>query len=54
MASWFQKRFRRVRYIPQLEATECGAAGLAMVLDYHGAARPLVAVRRPAASAATA
>jgi ATP-binding cassette subfamily B protein len=38
-------RFRRVRYIPQLEATECGAASLAMVLDYHGASVPLVEVR---------
>src|SRR5690242_19488008 len=37
--------FKRVRYIPQLEATECGAAALAMILDYHGAATPLVEVR---------
>jgi ABC-type bacteriocin/lantibiotic exporter with double-glycine peptidase domain len=38
-------RFRRVRYIPQLEVVECGAASLAMVLDYHGASVPLVEVR---------
>lgn len=36
---------RRVRYIPQLEVTECGAAALAMVLDFHGASVPLVDVR---------
>jgi ATP-binding cassette subfamily B protein len=38
-------RLRKVRYIPQLEVTECGAASLAMVLDYHGSSLPLVEVR---------
>jgi ABC-type bacteriocin/lantibiotic exporter with double-glycine peptidase domain len=33
--------FRRVRFVPQMEVTECGAASLAMVLDYHGKAVPL-------------
>ena len=37
--------FRRVRFIPQMEAAECGAACLAMVLDYHGASVPLSEVR---------
>ena len=32
---------RRVRFIPQMEVTECGAASLAMVLDHHGKAVPL-------------
>lgn len=36
---------KRVRFIPQLELTECGAASLAMVLDYHGASVPLVETR---------
>jgi len=36
---------KRVRYIQQLEMAECGAASLAMVLDYHGCATPLVDVR---------
>jgi ATP-binding cassette subfamily B protein len=40
---------RRVRFIPQLEATECGAASLAMVLDYHGACLPLSEVREACA-----
>ena len=40
------KLFRRkVRYIPQLELAECGAASLAMVLDHHGCSAPLVEVR---------
>ena len=31
------RRRPRVRFIPQLETSECGAACLAMVLDAHGA-----------------
>lgn len=30
------RRFKRVRPILQMEATECGAASLAMILDYYG------------------
>ncbi|HVP65976.1 MAG TPA: peptidase domain-containing ABC transporter [Anaeromyxobacteraceae bacterium] len=37
---------RRVRYIPQIETTECGAACLAMVLAYHGHNAPLPEVRQ--------
>jgi ABC-type bacteriocin/lantibiotic exporter with double-glycine peptidase domain len=35
----------RVRYIPQLEMAECGAACLAMVLDHYGCSVPLSEVR---------
>src|SRR5262245_25834161 len=38
-------RSRKVPYIQQLEAADCGAACLAMVLAYHGAAVPLERVR---------
>lgn len=27
---------RKVKYVPQMEMTECGAASLAMILGYHG------------------
>ncbi len=37
---------RRVPFIPQVEAVECGAASLTMVLAYHGRHEPLSAVRR--------
>ena len=37
---------RRVAFIPQLEATECGAAGLAMILAYHGHHATLPEVRQ--------
>jgi ATP-binding cassette, subfamily B, bacterial len=37
---------RRLRYIQQLSATECGAACLAMVLAYHGNEVPLEQVRQ--------
>jgi ATP-binding cassette, subfamily B, bacterial len=38
-------RSKRVPYIQQLEAADCGAACLAMVLAYHGGAVPLDQVR---------
>jgi ABC-type bacteriocin/lantibiotic exporter with double-glycine peptidase domain len=38
-------RFRKVRFIPQMEVTECGAASLCMVLDYCGKWVPLSEVR---------
>lgn len=37
---------RRVRFIPQIETTECGAASLAMVLAYHGHHAPLSELRQ--------
>jgi ATP-binding cassette subfamily C protein len=37
---------RRVRYVPQIEVTECGAASLAMVLGYHGHHAPLAELRQ--------
>lgn len=40
------RRFRRVRFIPQMELTECGAACLCMVLDHHGASVSLDEARR--------
>lgn len=38
-------KMRTVRYVPQLELVECGAASLAMVLDFHGCSVPLVEAR---------
>ena len=38
-------RRRRVTYVPQMEAVECGAASLAMVLAFHGHHAPLPEVR---------
>lgn len=35
----------RVRYVPQIEVTECGAACLAMILGHHGHHAPLAEVR---------
>ena len=40
------RRWRRVGFIPQLEAAECGAASLAMILAYHGHHAPLPEVRQ--------
>ena len=37
---------KRLRHIQQLSATECGAACLAMVLDYYGHEVPLEQVRQ--------
>ncbi len=37
---------RRVRYVPQMEMAECGAACLASLLDFWGHAAPLVEVRQ--------
>ena len=36
---------KRVPYIPQMEAVECGAASLSMILAYHGHHAPLSEVR---------
>ncbi len=40
-----RRRQRRVRFIPQTTATDCGAACLAMVLAHHGKDVPLAEVR---------
>jgi len=37
---------KRVPFVPQMEATECGAASLAMVLAWHGHHAPLPEVRQ--------
>jgi ATP-binding cassette subfamily B protein len=37
---------RRVRYVPQIEVTECGAACLTMILGYHGHHAPLSELRQ--------
>jgi len=37
---------RRVRFVPQIEVTECGAASLTMVLAYHGHHAPLSELRQ--------
>jgi ATP-binding cassette subfamily B protein len=37
---------RRVRYVPQIEVTECGAACLTMILAYHGHHAPLAELRQ--------
>lgn len=37
---------RRVRFVPQIEVTECGAACLSMILAQHGHHAPLAEVRQ--------
>ncbi|HTT72496.1 MAG TPA: ATP-binding cassette domain-containing protein [Anaeromyxobacteraceae bacterium] len=37
---------RRVRFVPQIETTECGAACLTMILAWHGHHAPLAEVRQ--------
>jgi len=43
---WWPCSRKRVDFIAQMEATECGAAGLAMILAYHGHHAPLPEVRQ--------
>jgi len=43
---WWPRSRKRVDFIAQMEATECGAAGLAMILAYHGHHAPLPEVRQ--------
>ena len=40
------RRWRRIRYVPQTAAADCGAACLAMTLDWHGKTVPLDEVRK--------
>jgi len=40
------RRWRRIRYVPQTAAADCGAACLAMTLGWHGKTVPLNEVRK--------
>jgi len=40
------RRWRRIRYVPQTAAADCGAACLAMTLGWHGKTVPLDEVRK--------
>ncbi|MDR3673429.1 MAG: peptidase domain-containing ABC transporter [Holophaga sp.] len=44
--AWMGRSRKRVEFIAQMEATECGAAGLAMILAFHGHHAPLPEVRQ--------
>jgi len=44
--AWSFRPRTRVDFIAQMEATECGAAGLAMILAFHGHHAPLPEVRQ--------
>lgn len=43
---WQRNFRRRVPFIPQMEAVECGSASLTMVLSYYGHHAPLAEVRQ--------
>ena len=40
------RRWRRIRYVPQTAAADCGAACLAMTLGWHGKTVPLEEIRK--------
>jgi len=43
---WLRVFRRRIPFIPQMEAVECGSASLTMVLSYYGLHAPLAEVRQ--------